>query len=115
MDQATFNTAPRFRSPVFEGAIWPAGCVACGAPPTRRETLEDRSVNVIGLALGSVLVTKASLANVPYCDVHKKNVDLLIGQDKKMDLKWCSLRMMRHYLALNKGRKSIGTKVGWNG
>ena len=115
MDPATSNDTPRFRAPVFEGAVWPAGCVACGAPPTRRESLQDRSVNAIGLALGRVLVTKASLANVPYCDVHNNSVELLIRQDKKMDLKWCSLRMMRHYLALNKGKKSIGTKVGWNG
>lgn len=41
MDPATSNDTPRFRSPVFEGAVWPAGCVACGAPPTRYESLQD--------------------------------------------------------------------------
>jgi hypothetical protein len=115
MDPSTSTDKPRFRSPVFEDAVWPPGCVACGAPPTRRESLEDRSVNAIGLAMGRVLVTKASLANVPYCDVHKNSVELIIRQDKKMDLKWCSLRMMRHYLALNRSKKSMGTKAGWNG
>jgi hypothetical protein len=114
MDPSTSDDRPRFRAPVFEGAVWPTGCVACGAAPTRRDSLQDRTVNVLGLALGRVLVTKASLANVPYCDVHKDNVDLIIRQDKKMDLKWCSLRMMRQYLALNKGKKSLGTRAGWN-
>ena len=114
MDPAISNDRPRFLAPVFEDAVWPAGCVACGAPPTRRESLEDRSVNALGLAIGRVFVTKASLANVPYCDVHKNSVQLNVGQDKKMDLKWCSLRMMRHYLALNKGKKSMGTKAAWN-
>src|SRR5437764_3725422 len=76
MNPNTSTDQPRFRSPVFEGAVWPAGCVACGAPPTRRESLEDRSVNAIGLAMGRVLVSKASLSNVPYCDVPKNSVEL---------------------------------------
>jgi len=62
MDPNTSTDKPRFRSPVFEGAMWPAGCVACGAPPTRRESLEDRTVNAIGLAMGRVMVSKASLS-----------------------------------------------------
>jgi hypothetical protein len=111
MDSSVSYDTPRFRSPVFEGAVWPAGCVACGAPPTRFDTLQDRTVNGLGMALGRVLVTRASLANLPYCDVHRGSVELLIRQDKKMDLKWCSLRMLRHYLALNRGKKSLGTAV----
>jgi hypothetical protein len=111
MDSSVSYDTPRFRSPVFEGAVWPAGCVACGAPPTRYEALKDRSVNAAGLALGRVLITRASLSNVPYCDVHRDSVELTVGQSKKMDLKWCSLRMLRHYLALNRGKKSLGTSV----
>jgi hypothetical protein len=114
MDLNTSADKPRFRSPVFEGAVWPPGCVACGATPTRSESLEDRSVNAIGLAMGRLIVSKASLSNVPYCDVHKNSVELIIRQDKKMDLKWCSLKMMRHYLALNRSKKSLGTQVTWN-
>jgi hypothetical protein len=111
MDPASSTDTPRFRSPVFEGAIWPAGCVACGAPPTRYETLKDRSVNAAAAALGRLRVTTASLSNVPYCDVHRNAIELIIHQDKKMDLKWCSLRMLRHYLAANRGKKSLGTTV----
>lgn len=114
MDPNTSSDKPRFLSPVFEGAVWPPGCVACGAPPTRRESLEDRSVSAVGLAVGRVRVSKASLSNVPYCDVHKNNLELIIRQDKKMDLKWCSLKMMRHYLALNRSKKSLGSRVIWN-
>lgn len=114
MDPNTSSDKPRFRSPVFENAVWPAGCVACGAPPTRRESLEDRSVNAVGLAMGRVMVSKASLSNVPYCDVHKNSIELIIRQDKKMDLKWCSLKMLRHYLALNRSKKSLGSRVTWN-
>ena len=114
MDPNTSTDKPRFRSPVFEGAVWPPGCVACGAPPIRRDSLEDRSVNAIGLAMGRVMVSKASLSNVPYCDVHKNSVELTIRQDKKMDLRWCSLKMMRHYLALNRSKKSLGTNADWN-
>jgi hypothetical protein len=111
MDPSISNDTPRFRSPVFEGAVWPSGCVACGAPPTRYESLQDRTVNALGLALGRILVTKASLTNVPYCDLHRGSVQLIIDQAKRMDLKWCSLRMFRHYLALNRGKKSLGSRV----
>jgi hypothetical protein len=111
MDPAISNDTPRFRSPVFEGAVWPAGCVACGAPPTRFETLKDRSVSAAAAVVGRLRITTATLSNVPYCDVHRGGVELIIHQDKKMDLKWCSLRMFRHYLALNRGKKSLGTKV----
>jgi hypothetical protein len=111
MDPNTSNDTPRFLSPVFEGAVWPAGCVACGAPPTRYETLNDRSVNALGVAMGRLLVTRASLSNVPYCDVHRDGVKMILGQGKKMDLRWCSLRMFRHYLAVNRGKKSLGTRV----
>lgn len=108
MDPGISNDTPRFRSPVFENAVWPPGCVACGAPPTRYETLKDRSVNAVGLVVGRLLVTTASLTNVPYCDVHRNAVELSIGQSRKMNLKWCSLRMLRHYLAANRGKKSLG-------
>ncbi len=114
MDPNTSTDTPRFRSPVFEGAQWPAGCLACGAPPTRLDSLQDRSVNAIGLAMGRVILSKGAVSNVPYCDAHKDAVKLTIRQDKKMDLLWCSLRMMRIYLALNRNKKSLGTSAGWN-
>jgi hypothetical protein len=88
------------------------GCVACGAPATRYESIEDRAVNPVLLALGNPFYsTRASLANVPYCDLHRGSVRLIVHQGRKMDLKWCSLRMFRQYLALNRGKKSLGTKV----
>jgi hypothetical protein len=109
MDPNTSNDIPRFLAPVFDGAVWPPACVACGAPPARFDTIEDRTVNKVGLVLGRVIVNRGSLSNVPYCHVHKDNVKLIVRQGNAMDLQWCSLRMMRLYLALNKGKRSLGT------
>jgi hypothetical protein len=114
MDPNISNDTPKFLSPVFEGAVWPPACVACGAPPARLDQLQDRSLNALGLAVGRVIISKASLSNVPYCNVHKDALKLNVSQTKEMDLKWCSLRMMRIYLALNRGKKSLGSKAGWS-
>src|SRR5262249_13555 len=114
MDPRISNDTPKFLSPVFEGAVWPPACVACGAPPTRFDQLQDRSLNALALPVAPVIISKGSLSNVPYGSHHKDSLKLNVGQDRKMDLKWCSLRMMRIYLALNRGKKSLGSKAGWS-
>src|SRR5262245_9979847 len=35
MDGNTTTETPSFEVPLFKDALWPNGCVACGAPPTR--------------------------------------------------------------------------------
>ena len=54
------------------------------------------------------------MKNVPYCDQHKDAIQLVINQSKQLDLKWRSLRMMRRYLAVNRGKTSLGSKVHFN-
>ena len=102
---------PRYWSPVFEGAVWPNGCVECGGPPTRVDAIRDTTLNVLALTVGIAMIQKASLGNVPYCDAHKDAVLLSYSQSKKMDLRWKSLRMMRRYLAVNRGKASLGSKT----
>ena len=102
---------PRYWSPVFEGAVWPDACVECGASPTRHDAITDTNLNVLALGIGVAMLSRASLSNVPYCDAHKDAVQLSYSQTKRMDLRWKSLRMMRHYLAVNRSKPMLGSKV----
>jgi len=111
LDNNMVDSVPRYQCPAFDGAVWPDGCVECGDSPVRRDTLKDGNVNAIGLAVGIVMLSKAALGNVPYCSRHQDAVSLNYSQTKKMDLKWKSLRMMRHYLALNRGKEVLGSRV----
>jgi hypothetical protein len=111
LDQNSVSEKPRYQSPAFTGAVWPDGCVECGAPPLRRDTLQDGNVNALGLAIGVAMLSKATLSNVPYCSAHRDAISMNYSQTKKLDLKWKSLRMMRHYLALNRGKEVLGSKV----
>ena len=106
---------PKFISPVFERALWPQGCVQCGEPATRMEDLKHRSIIHPGsIAVGRLWLGTATMKNVPYCAEHKDAIQLVINQSKQVDLRWRSLRMMRRYLAMNRGRKSLGSKVHFN-
>jgi hypothetical protein len=100
---STVSEVPRFETPVFDSSRWPKGCVACGAPPTRLDDLSQRSVNATMLVVGRVSVMKGSVEGVPYCAAHKDNLELVVKQDRSLRLRWCSLRMMRRYLAANRG------------
>ena len=97
-------------SPVFEGAVWPEGCVECGSPPTHRVEIRDGNLNVLALTIGVAMLSRASLGNVPYSDTHRDAVQLSYSQTKKMDLQWKSLRMMRCHIAANRGKPMLGTQ-----
>lgn len=106
----TVSENPKFVAPVFKDAEWPNACVVCGATPTHFDELKSTSVNVIALAIGRVRTMKGTVNGVPYCGLHKGCVTLSVTQDRKLELKWSSLRMMRRYLALNRGREAMRTR-----
>lgn len=114
MDPATVANLPRFVSPVFEGGVWPQGCVLCGEPSTRLDTLKYRTLRAAPLLVGQLWLQTSSMKNVPYCAQHKDAVELSVSRGSKLDLKWRSLRMMRRYLAANRGRTSRGSKIHFN-
>jgi len=95
---------PTFRSPLAQSVIWPRGCAQCGAEPTRFEEVSTSSLNAGFLVVGAVRVKTFKLSGVPYCNAHKKAVELSKGIGDKLYLDWRSLGMMRRYLAANRGR-----------
>jgi hypothetical protein len=111
-DPKAISEVPSFKSPVYENGVWPKGCVACGAPPTRLDEIKTRSVNYGLLAFGRIWVTSGKATGIPYCEKHKDNLDLQFDQQKRMWLEWCSLQMMRRYIYLNRklGKKPVGRK-----
>jgi len=111
-DPNSISEVPFFVSPVFENGVWPSGCVACGTPPTRLEEVKTRNVSYGMLLFGRLWVTSAKTSGIPYCDAHRSAVELKIDQGKRVTLLWCSLRMLRQYVALNRklGRKPAGRK-----
>jgi hypothetical protein len=64
------------------------------------------------LAMGRLWVTSGKASGIPYCEKHHAAVELKIDQRKRVTLEWCSLRMMRQYLAINKkiGAQPAGRK-----
>lgn len=111
-DPNAISEVPEFVSPVFENGVWPNGCVACGAPPTRLEEVKTRNVSYGMLAFGRIWVSSAKASGIPYCEAHRAAVELKMDQAKRVTLLWCSLRMMRRYVATNRklGRKPAGRK-----
>lgn len=111
-DPNSISEVPTFVSPVFDSGVWPKGCVACGAPPTRLDEVKTRNVSYGMLVFGRIWVTSGKASGIPYCDAHRDAVDLKIDQGKRVTLEWCSLRMMRRYIAVNKklGRQPAGRK-----
>jgi hypothetical protein len=95
---------PTFRSPLAQSVVWPNGCVQCGATPTRFDEVGTFAVNKGLLVVGAVRVKTFKLAGVPYCDAHKKAVEMKTEIGNKLFLDWRSLGMMRRYMAANRGR-----------
>jgi len=116
----TASQIPEFEAPVFKSTSFPNTCAACGAPATRVDQVQasktDRTMAALSaarlahsLATGSPAAllfrkTQASIT-VPYCSQHKDAVELKIVGNKTPVLVWSSLRMMRRYLAANRGRE----------
>jgi hypothetical protein len=95
---------PTFRAPLAQSVIWPHGCVQCGAQPTRFEEVSTSSLSAGFLVVGTVRVKTFTLSGVPYCEAHKKAVEMNTGLGNTLYLDWRSLGMMRRYLAANRGR-----------
>jgi hypothetical protein len=95
---------PTFRSPLAQSVVWPNGCVQCGATPTRFDEGGTFAVNKGLLIVGAVRVKTFKLRGVPYCDAHKKAVEMKTEIGNKLFLDWRSLPMMRRYMAANRGR-----------
>jgi len=105
LDPATTSETQEFESPVFRGAVWPNGCVACGAPPVRFDDLSKTSLGGGAALLGAVQVLRGSVKGIPYCDKHREKLGLKVTGEKKMYFRWSSLRMMRRYVAANRNRQ----------
>jgi len=103
-DPNAVEDTPTFRSPLAQSVIWPNGCAQCGAPPTRFDEVGTFSVNKGLLVVGAVRVKTFKLGGVPYCDAHKKAVEMKTEIGNKLFLDWRSLPMMRRYMAANRGR-----------
>lgn len=101
------SEVPKFVTPLFKDADWPNACAGCGAAPTRLDELRSTSMSALALAAGRVRFMTGTVSGVPYCDLHKDCVTLSVTQDRRLQLKWSSLRMMRRYLALNRSREAM--------
>jgi hypothetical protein len=95
---------PTFRSQLAHSVLWPNGCVQCGAEPTRFDEVGTYAVNKGLLMVGAVRVKTFKLGGVPYCDAHKKAVEMKTEVGNRLFLDWRSLGMMRRYMAANRGR-----------
>jgi hypothetical protein len=108
LDPTTISPTPTFEAPLFKDALWPNGCVACGAPPTRLDDATGRTINAAHLVVARVSVSSGRAQGIPYCESHRDSVTVKVGQDRKVRLLWCSLPMMRRYLRANSQRGTEG-------
>lgn len=136
-DPNVVSETPIFRSPLFENALWPNGCVLCGAPPVRFD--EVKAVRYQARRLATPLASSvwfphpaARATSVPYCALHREALQVIPpkemfawtpwkyfpGYEKRMEerrkafLVWRSLPMMRRYLEANRRAKSV-TSTGY--
>ena len=93
----------RFTSPLYKDSRWPRGCVACGASPDRLEEVSGETVQASSLLVGRLVVAKGKAPGVPYCSAHKDALEVRSTQGLELELRWSSLKMMRRYLAANRG------------
>lgn len=116
IDPAIYSDTPKFESAVFKQASMPNACAACGASATRLDTVTTSSMNkTLAVAGAARLMTgapgvaifsnKQASISIPYCDDHRDAVALGFDWRKRPVLTWTSLRMMRRYLAVNRGKE----------
>jgi hypothetical protein len=133
-DANAVSATPIFRSLLYENAVWPNGCVQCGAPPVRLDSARAVRYQTRRLAtpLASSLIAPhpaAQIKGVPYCAQHRDAIDIIppketfswtpwkhfpgfeerMEQRRKAFLMWRSLPMMRRYLEANRRSKSVGS------
>jgi hypothetical protein len=116
LDSTTRSNSPKFESAVFKQGSMPNACASCGMPATRLDTVTTSSMNkTLAVAGAARLITgapgvaifsnkQASIA-IPYCDQHRDAVALSFDWRKRPILTWCSLRMMRRYLTVNRNKE----------
>lgn len=120
---------PFYRSPAHENAVWPDGCVLCGAPPTRFDEAGDVRFlyRRFGVPLSAFVLPHpaARVTGIPYCDRHRGAVQVdapkemfswplgyfpgyaeRVAEKRKAFLLWRSLPMMRRYLEANRQARS---------
>lgn len=116
LDPSTYSESPRFESAMFKQGSMPNACVSCGGPATRIDTVTKSSLNktlavagaarlVSGTPGLAVFHNKQASITVPYCDQHRDKLALSFDWRKRPVLSWCSLAMMRRYLAVNRGKE----------
>jgi len=116
MDPATYSESPKFESALFKQGSMPNACAACGAPATRLDTVTSSTMNKTLAAAGAarlmtgtpglaIFSSKQASISIPYCDQHRNAVTIGFDWRKKPILTWSSLRMMRRYLAVNRGKE----------
>jgi hypothetical protein len=116
MEPATYSDSPKFESALFKQGSMPNACAVCGAPAVRLDTVTSSTMNkTLAVAGAARLVTgtpglavfssKQASISIPYCDQHRNAVTIGFDWRKKPILTWSSLRMMRRYLAVNRGKE----------
>ena len=116
LDPTTYSDSPKFESAVFKQGSMPNACVSCGAPATRLDNVSTSSMNkTLAVAGAARLMTgapgvaifssKQASVSIPYCNSHRDALILSFDWRKRPVLTWCSLRMMRRYLAVNRGKE----------
>jgi hypothetical protein len=103
---APFDATLPFRSPAFQGGVWPPTCVACGAPATRRDSIDRKAVAAAELLVLQVRMRREFISDIPYCETHKQGVDVDIT-GRSVWLKWGNLSALRAYIDLNKGKPQL--------
>lgn len=116
MNPAAYSESPKFESALFKEGSMPNACAACAAPATRLDTVTSSTMNkTLAVAGAARLMTgtpgvaifssKEASISIPYCDQHRNAVTIGFDWRKKPILTWSSLRMMRRYLAVNRGKE----------
>jgi hypothetical protein len=116
LDPMTYSNSPKFESAVSKQGSMPNACASCGASATRLDTVTASSINkTLAVAGAARLMTgapgvaifsnKQASIGIPYCDQHRDAVALSFDWRKRPILIWCSLRMMRRYLAVNRSKE----------
>lgn len=103
---ASFDAALPFHTPAFLGGIWPPTCVACGKAACRHDSIDRQSFSVPALLFLYIQKQRASLAGIPYCELHSQAVDIYI-HDRLVWVRWGSMSALRGYISTNAGKPQL--------
>jgi uncharacterized Zn-finger protein len=116
LDPTTTSNSPKFESAMFKNGSMPNACAKCGVPATRLDNVTTSSLNKTLAVAGAarlmsgapgvaVFSNKQASIAIPYCDQRRDAVTLSFDWRKHPVVTWSSLRMMRRYLAVNRGKE----------